>query len=465
MKKNNKTFAWKNLCTITAILLLATIFSSSLMLPGLIRNNISLNRISTPTPVNINEDAPIKLWNTTWGGSLMDDGRHVAIDASGNVYVAGFTYSFTAGLADFALVKFAPDGTKLWNTTWGGGLEDQGRGVAVDPSGNVYISGYTNSFSEGGADLALIKYTSDGTKLWNTTWGGPLDEFGQGILVDSSGNIFISGITTSFSVGGWDVALLKFDSSGNKLWNTSWGGADQDSGRDVVMDSSGNFYVSGSTASFGAGGNDFSLVKFDSNGVPLWNVTWGGTGTEFGWGVAIDTSGNVYTSGYTTGFGAGGYDIALVKFDSNGNILWNTTWGGGSADYSRDIAIDTCGNVIVPGYTSSFSVGSYDIALIKYASNGTQLWNTTWGDVGLEEIWGIAVDSSGNAFLSGNTGSFGEGLDDFMLIKYKIGDPCKESIPGFEIIFILVALFPLIAIGLYSLTLRRAPKLHILLVS
>jgi len=401
-------------------------------------------------------------WNRTWGGADDDGGGGVAVDSSGNVYLSGSTWSFGAGLTDMVLVKYDGNGVQQWNRTWGGVSYDLGYGVAVDSSGNVYLSGGTMSFGAGGYDIVLVKYDGNGGQQWNRTWGAGGGELGYGVAVDSSGNVYLSGYTGSIGAGLTDMVLVKYDGNGGQQWNRVWGGADWDFGSGVAVDSSGNVYLSGSTWSFGAGGQDMVLVKYDGNGGQQWNRTWGGADREGENGVAVDSSGNVYLSGVTRSFGAGLDDMVLVKYDRNGVQQWNRVWGGADDDMGSGVAVDSLGNVYLVGRTQRFGAGAFDMVLVKYDGNGVQQWNRVWGGADDDDGYGVAVDSSDNVYLSGSTRSFGAGLDDMVLVKYSQDSykPTELAIP-LELILIILIISGGAMIGVATIILirRKSPRL------
>ncbi len=309
---------------------------------------------------------PTQLWNTTWGGTNQDYGEGLAVAGDG-VYVAGYTSSFGAGGYDALLVKYASNGTQLWNTTWGGASNDYGYAVA-NASDGVYIVGTRYGFAPNYFELLLAKYDSSGNLLWDTSWGGTGYEYAFGVAVASDG-IYVTGKTNSFGGGSMDAFLVKFDSIGNQLWNTTWGGTEYDYGRGLAVGSDG-VYITGYTYSFGAGNYDALLVKYGSNGTQLWNTTWGGTNHDFGYDMAVASDG-VYVAGYTRSFGAGNYDAFLVKFDSSGNYVGNTTWGGAASDMGRAMAIASDG-VYITGSTQSFGQGMEDVFLVKYSQQSSE---------------------------------------------------------------------------------------------
>ncbi|KKL57433.1 hypothetical protein LCGC14_2235450, partial [marine sediment metagenome] len=215
-------------------------------------------------------------------------------------------------------------------------------------------------------DAFLLKYDSSGNLLWNKSWGGFDNDYGRGIALDDSGYVFIMGYTESYGAGGWDALLLKYDSSGNLLWNKTWGGSSIDNGGKIALDGLGNVFITGYTESYGAGQRDVLLLKFDSSGTLLWYKTWGGSGSDVGYGIALDDSENAFITGYTDSYGAGGWDAFLLKYDSSGNLVWNNTWGGSSSDFGVEIALNDSENAFITGYTDSYGEGNADAFLLKY---------------------------------------------------------------------------------------------------
>jgi uncharacterized delta-60 repeat protein len=430
MKKGKKLKVGKLIISLFFILLYFSIQFGGMGL----RINDEFIRDKKITPVlSAGKSVSLK-WNRTWGGEGGDGGEGVAVDSLDNVYISGYTFSFGAGYADMVLVKCDENGVQQWYRTWGGDDYDYGNGVAVDSLDNVYITGRTESFGVVGCDMVLVKYDENGLQQWNRTWGGNKDDIGYGVAMDSSGNIYLAGTTSSLGAGSDDMVLVKYDENGEQQWNQTWGGGLWDRGYGVAADLLDNVYLTGYTYSYGEGSADMILVKYDSNGVQRWNRTWGGAGHDEGSGVTVDSSSNIYLAGHTNSFGAGIYDMVLVKYDSNGMQQWNRTWGGVNDEGCEGVAVDSTDDVYLTGTRYNLEEGGSDIVLVKYDSSGVQQWSRTWGGDEDECGNGVAVDLSGNVYVAGSTLSFGAGSTDMVLVKYSY----TERPPFDEFIMILI---------------------------
>ncbi|MCP6719665.1 MAG: hypothetical protein KJI71_05630, partial [Patescibacteria group bacterium] len=243
--------------------------------------------------------------------------------------------------------------------------------------------------------MALVKYDSSGTQLWNRTWGGLWIEYGYGLTLDSSNNVYVSGSKQYVEDGPTDIFLVKYDSLGNYQWHNTWGGIYSDGSGMIITDSSGNIYAGGVTG-IGSGNIDLVLIKYDSSGTELWSRTWDGNqNDELIGGIMLDpTEDNIYIAGTTVVVPLMDADMVLVKYDSSGTQVWNRTWDGyndpdqqwrrgGDGDRAQNMIVDPSGNIYLAGTTAAphperFD-GNPDMALVKYDSSGTQLWNRTWG--------------------------------------------------------------------------------------
>ncbi|MFX1273627.1 MAG: SBBP repeat-containing protein [Promethearchaeota archaeon] len=354
-------------------------------------------------------------WYYTWGGSGDDEGEGITVDSSDNIYIVGSTESFGASNKDICFMKFNPIGSVVWNYTWGELHSDRGFDIAVDDSGDLYIAGKTYNFGAGYGDMCLVKFNSTGGFEWYHTWGGGDGDGGYGIALDAAGNAYVCGSTHSFGAYNGDICLVKFNSTGVE-WNYTWGGAGMDIGYGVALDAAGNAYVVGETDSFGAGYTDVCLIKFNSTGV-VWNYTWGGGYYDWGYGVDVDVAGNAYVTGRTYTDSVGGTDVCLIKFNDAGVVDYYT-WGGSEWEGGYDIVLDAEDNAYIVGDTNSFGAKFYDIILVKFNPMGTVEWYYMWGGDGWDTGYGVALDSMGNPYVVGYTERFRGGDYEICLLKF-----------------------------------------------
>ncbi len=337
-------------------------------------------------------------WLQTWRENYGDHCYTTAIDDDDNIYLAGQTL-ITNGNKDTCLVKYSNDGIQQFNVTWSGsGGDDECRAMALDSSGNIYLTGFHYN------SMYLAKFNSSGDYQWHRTWSRYSNHADRayGIVIDSFDNIYIGGESYKSD---WvaDMVIIKYNSSGDEQWHEFWGGDENDRGYGLSIDTSDNLYLVGSSFSYGAGRQDMALVKYDINGQQLWNRTWGGTDDEYGLAVALDSSNNIYITGATESYGAGDYDMALIKYDATGIFIWNKTYGEGGEEMARAIAIDSSENIYIGGRNDC------NIDIVKYDSSGSLLLYGTWnaekfGETSCdndEYCFGIEIDSNNNIFIAG----------------------------------------------------------------
>jgi len=360
------------------------------------------------------------------GGYGPDVADAIAVDGSGNVYVTGSSIGpGTCNLAcvDYATIKYDPSGTQQWAARYNGPASDsdQASAIAVDASGNVYVTGSSIGTTWPDYDYATIKYDSSGQQQWVARYSGPGNDldFGNAIAVDPSGNVYVTG--ASFGSGtGFDYATVKYDSSGQQQWVARYNGPGNadDEAYGIAVDASGNVYVTGYSAGSGTG-NDYATIKYDSSGQEQWVARYDGptNANDYANAIAVDASGNVYVTGFSDN---SGFDYATIKYDSSGQQQWVGRYNGpaNDDDEARAITIDGSGNVYVTGY----SVGSgtqEDYATIKYDASGTEEWVARYnGQANFnDDAAAIAVDASGNVYVAGWSVGSGSGYD-YATVKY-----------------------------------------------
>ncbi|MCC6012044.1 T9SS type A sorting domain-containing protein [Candidatus Caldipriscus sp.] len=353
----------------------------------------------------------------TYGGIGYDFSYSVQQTSDGGYIVAGATSSFGAGSGDIILIKTDANGNISWAKTYGRAGWDEARSVQQTSDGGYIVAGRTNSFGAGSYDIILIKTNANGNISWAKTYGGTDYEEASSVQQTSDGGYIVAGRTYSFGAGGYDIILIKMNANGNISWAKTYGGTDYEEASSVQQTSDGGYIVAGATSSFGAGGYDIILIKTDANGNISWAKTYGGTDWDFASSVQQTSDGGYIVAGYTYSFGAGSYDIILIKTDANGNISWAKTYGRAGWDEARSVQQTSDGGYIVAGYTYSFGAGSYDIILIKTDANGNISWAKTYGGTDWDEARSVQQISDGGYIVAGRTYSFSVGSDDIFLIK------------------------------------------------
>jgi hypothetical protein len=395
------------------------------------------------------------MWDKTYGGTGEDTGWGDLFQTSDEGYVvSGDTKSFGAGDKDFWLLKVDADGNMEWNKTYGGTSRDYHTFMCQTSDGGYALAGDTTSFGAGNKDFWLVKTDTDGNMEWNMTYGGTAIETEPALCLTSDGGYALAGYTISFGAGSQDGWLVKTDTDGNMEWNMTYGGTYNDQIYLVVAAPDGGFIIGGNTMSFGEGGMDVWLVKTDTDGNMEWNMTYGGTG--FDWGMhLIQTLDEGYAIlAVTNSFGAGDADYWLIKTDSDGNMLWNKTYGETGFDFGVHVLQTVEGGYAIIGFTDSFGAGGTDAWLVKTDVDGIMRWNQTYGGAEDDEGWSLIETSDGGYALAGNTYSFGAGDQDFYVVKTDEFGVVPESFTS-----IVVALLSTIAVTVSFWLLRKRPKL------
>jgi hypothetical protein len=254
-----------------------------------------------------------EVWSKTYGGARYDGIESMVVTSDGGYALAGYTISYGTGNNDFWLVKTDSSGNQVWSKTYGGTGYDYAYSVIQTGDGGYALTGFTNSFGGGKPNVLLVKTDSSGNQVWSKTYGGTDDDRAFSVVQTGDGGYAIAGYTNSSGAGDYDFYLIKTDSSGNEVWSKTYGGTYWDGVESMVVTSDGGYALVGYARSFGAGRNDAWLVKTDSSGNELWNKTYGGTVNDYASSVVVARDGGYALAGFTASSGAGGYDFWLIK--------------------------------------------------------------------------------------------------------------------------------------------------------
>jgi hypothetical protein len=431
-------------------------------------------------------------WAARVGGSDIDEGYGISTDSSGNVYVigrynidtltfyntddgdSGITLTNSGSGSDVFIAKYDTNGVVQWVVKAAGSSGDYGNSISADSSGNVYVIGHSDSnpltfyttlgtssgkqlSNSGNSDVFIAKYDTNGVVQWAAKVDGSSIDEGYGISADSSGNVYVIGHSDSTTLnvysqntttpatqisnsGGNDVFIAKYDTNGNVDWAANVAGTSDDYGRGIAVDSSGNVYAIGysdsttlnvysqntttpATQLSTSGIEAVFIAKYDTNGVVQWAAKIAGASDDYGYGISTDSGGNVYVIGYSfsgtlTFYNAGGTssgktipnsgnsDVFIAKYDTNGVVQWAGRAAGPTFDYGNSISADSSGNVYVIGYSQS---PTFTFDTTFGTSSGKTLSNSGGFDVFIAkyttaEAAFTSLDSTNSLVINTNVG-------------------------------------------------------------
>lgn len=370
----------------------------------------------------------VQKWIKTYNGpgGYSDEVRDVACDNSGNIFLTGISDNSYFG--SYLTIKYASNGDALWTKTEdvAPGEFDAAAGMVLDINGNTIVTGNSGN---SGTDIGTIKYNSSGGKQWTVKFYGAQITFDRAndIAADKKGNVYVIGRarTTQF---GDNIQIIKYNSAGERKWVYNRGGTfagydAYDEGNSIAVDTSGNVYFTGTIYSHPSSKQEIATGKLDSNGNNIWlSFKSGIYGNDAGLDIMLDASGNVYVSGEFNGI-AENMDFILLKYNNSGTEIWSRGYGSFSNSYDSPVAMtmDKAGNIYLTGCTSTSGLEK-DIVTIKYNSSGTEQWSrvltgTANGD---DEVRSIDVDKYGNVYIAGSLFNSGTGSDMF-IVKYSSG--------------------------------------------
>lgn len=326
-----------------------------------------------------------------------DVARGVAVDGDGNIYVAGYSTRLPYGI-DIVTIKYNPDGDQLWLRRYDNGGDATAVAIAIDDNGDIIVAGISYV---GGGGFLVLKYSTSGFLQWTTKNAKTAGGLAVAMVLDEVGNIYVTGY------GGYDSTdylTTKYSPDGVELWTARYDSPEGDIelAEDIAVDVYGNVFVTGS--SLRSGGARLITIKYDSEGRQLWDRRRGGLAS----GIKVDTFGNIVVAGQSSSSETGA-DFITMKYSQDGDTLWTAKYDGPEHrdDYLRDLACDTSGNVYVTGESR------LTLATVKYSADGIFQWadHSEWYEV-LQSVTGnrILLDPTGAVYVAG-TGESG-------IIKY-----------------------------------------------
>jgi hypothetical protein len=359
------------------------------------------------------DTAWVRRYDDTGNGD--DRATGLVLDSAGNVYLSGYCEQNKSGNinTDFVTIKYYPNGDTAWIRSYAGkeNSDDYAEALAVDDYGNAYVTGASGANSDAGSysSYVTIKYLSNGDTAWARHFSQDTIEknlSAYAIEVDNCGNVYVTG--TGATIG--------YNTDGNCLWIDS----SDYVGQDITIDDSGYVCVTGYSKEDGTY-YDYVTMKYYPDGDTVWVRRYNGPGNgdDRACAVVVDGSGKVYVTGLSLSPGTS-YDYATVKYYSNGDICWVRRYNGPADEWEQAsaLAVDDSGNVYVTGFSQGIGT-SHDYATIKYYSNGDTAWARRYNgaESSSDRAWDIAIDDLGNSYVTGYS-SGTESSGDYATIKY-----------------------------------------------
>ncbi|MBD3192781.1 MAG: DUF4332 domain-containing protein [Candidatus Heimdallarchaeota archaeon] len=361
---------------------------------------------------------------TTWGGLQLDRAVGVDLDSDGNIILCGYSNSFNG--SQVFLVKYNTYLTALWNTSWKINKFDRASEMIIDDDDNIFVTGtlWENSTitpSDYVKNVFLLKFDSAGDLLWNRTWTTITDENANSLALDQTGNVYITGRTTHPN---GSLFILKYSPDGIYQWNSTYD-SNNSVANDIKVNDLGEIFITGYTNS--PHPKEILLVKFNSTGYALWNVTVGGLGSEdIGRGITLlDT--DIYLVGTTESLATNYLDTIVLKFNITGHIQWIQIR---DEEYGESIGVRPDGNIVI--------IGNYlqtnGIFAAEYSPEGLLRWNTSWSCPGIDRGYDLVASDKG-FYVAGETTSMGQGSYDMLLLAYQdvttvtITEPTTITVP------------------------------------
>jgi PKD repeat protein len=368
------------------------------------------------------------LWESrfTSAGQNTDTGKEIEIDNNGNVYVVGTSYTNGTNGYDIVTLKYDALGNQLWASTFNGtgNALDEGRDIAVDKNGNVYVTGYTASAGPN-YNYITIKYDASGVQQWANTYNGSGNGFDEAyaIVVDTNSNVYVTGGSDAGSQGS-NFVTIKYNTSGVQQWATPYNGPGNsiDAATQIGLDAQFNVYVTGH--SYGSGTDlDIATIKYNNSGSQQWVSRYNGALSFFDVPEAlfIDNLNNVYVAGASYGGLATENDYATIKINSAGVQQWAKTFDGplNDEDKAFDLVVDQNQNVYVTGRSMGANGTAENMLTLKYDASGTIIWQNTYDgpSSGYDEAQQMRLGASGALYVTGYSAGNGTN-NDYLTLKY-----------------------------------------------
>ncbi|MEW5923497.1 MAG: M43 family zinc metalloprotease [Candidatus Zixiibacteriota bacterium] len=357
-------------------------------------------------------------WEHKYGG-FGNDSAYAVIQASdGGFVMAGSMDQFGADYGNaLYVVKTNACGRVEWNKSYGTTGEEVAYSVMETYDGGFVVVGKTDLGDPHDLEVLVVKFDANGDTLWSQNFGGGYDQVGYSIKQTSDSGFIAAGYS------GWlsnlDFYLAKLDYDGTLLWDSTYGGNSQEIGYCVEQTNDDGYIISGFTRSYGAGNQDFYLVKTDSYGALSWDTTYGGSGNDVAYAVKQTSDSGYIVAGFTESYGIGGKDWYIVRTGASGSVTWDTTFGSNGDDIAYDIELASSGGFVIGGSGQVVNDKGKDYLIKKISSSGSVYWSQAFGGVDDEICRSVDICNDGSIIIAGYSDAFCMGGTDCQLIRFE----------------------------------------------
>ena len=354
-------------------------------------------------------------WAKSIGGSGEDATNSICPTPDGGYAIAGFTSSFGAGSDDFWVLKMDASGNIQWQKTYGSFGFEIATQIQPTSDGGFIVVGFGDLSSMGNNDAWLLKLDGSGNVEWQKAYGTTANETATTVIQTSDGGFLFTG-SIEIASNSYNAWLVKLSSGGNIQWQKSYGGAGSENGSSVLELPNGQYVMAGGTTSFGGGALDAWVVFVDSTGTELSSKAYGWFGDDTFFSLKPTPDGALLALGLSTSWTTEFRDLWVVKMTTDGNIIWQAAYAGPDYDQPSTVQVESDNEYIITGSTISFGAGGTDLWILKIASNGSIVWQKTYGGTGEDAGASSAPGPNGGIMVVGNTQSFQPGpLDGWLL--------------------------------------------------
>lgn len=381
---------------------------------------------SSTNPTSTSKKTKLAFYKTI-GGRGFDAANFLIETLDGNYILGGRSNSYSNGNMNMNVVKISASGTVIWNKNYGKQESEEAYDGISCPDGGYIFVGYSDSFGAGSdiKDVWIVKTDGQGAESWAKTYGTKesIDE-AHSIVASDDGGYLILGSTLSLANGKKSILLIKIDASGKELWQKNFGGDKSTEANQLIKTDTG-YAIIGSTEAKGHGKWDIWLIATDKEGNKTWDKTYGGGDNEMANSIKIMPDGSFVLVGYTYTFAEGSHDAWIIKVDKAGKKLWDKSIGGLSTDEAFGIALNDKNEIVVAGYTDIYEPDEYfnnisplenNILIVKFDAKGTELWQRSIGGNKSQRAKAILPISDGGFLLGGYTNESAEEKSTDMLI-------------------------------------------------